>query len=299
MKLAYLPLLLPLLGFSCAPASKPHIEPGRYEKTIKVDGIERSYILRVPKQYDNKTSLPVVFVYHGWTSTAKQAEAYTQFGAKSEKEGFILVVPDGTEGINKLRGWNCGFLNLGNPDADDVKMTSDILDSLERDMYVDEKRVYVAGHSNGAMMAYDLGAKLSDRIAAIAVVSGSIGTARNHIDKPTAPVSAIILHGTADPTVPYDSNTKALIQTTSAPDSAKWWAEQDGCAPVKRTEEQDGRIKIDLYPGGKSGAEVELISIKDGGHMWPNTLGLRGPGSAADFPATDRIWDFFKSHPKK
>src|ERR1043166_4800404 len=178
MKFAYALLALPLFGFSCsAPQGpKPHVEPGKYVKTIKEVGLERSYILRVPKAYDNKTNLPIVIVYHGWTSNAQQADVYTEFGAKSEKEGFILVIPDGTPGIGKLKGWNAGILNLGAADVDDVKLTADLLDQVEKDMYVDEKRVYIAGHSNGAMMAYDLGAKLSNRIAAIGVVSGTIGT---------------------------------------------------------------------------------------------------------------------------
>jgi polyhydroxybutyrate depolymerase len=102
----------------------------------------------------------------------------------------------------------------------------------------------------------------------------------------------------ADPTVPYDENSKALIRTTPAPASAKWWADKVGCSVQTHEAQEEGRIQIDRYSGGRNGVEVELISIKDGGHMWPTALSLAGPGSAANVPATDLIWDFFKSHPK-
>jgi polyhydroxybutyrate depolymerase len=272
MKFAYVFLVLPIFGFSCSHTQgpKPHVDPGKYVKTIKEGQLERSYILRVPKNYDNKTNLPLVLVYHGWTSNAQQADVYTEFGAKAEKEGFILVIPDGTPGIGKLKGWNAGILNLGAADVDDVKLTSDLLDSVEKDLYVDESRVYVAGHSNGAMMAYDLGAKLGNRIAAIGVVSGTIGTPDHQCENPQGPVSAIIFHGKADNTVPYDDTAKsALIKCTSAPDSAKWWAQKDGCAAATRTTQDDGDVIIDDYKGGKNGTEVELVSLVKGNHSWP------------------------------
>lgn len=282
------------LGFSCSPpaAAKPHIDPGKYVKTIKEGELERSYILRVPKAYDNMTKLPLVFVFHGWTSNAEQADVYTQFGAKSEKEGFILVIPNGTEGLGKLKGWNTGFLNLGIADVDDVKFTSDVLDKVEADMYVDESRVYVAGHSNGAMMAYDLGARLGDRFAAIGVVSGTIGVPDKQVDEPKNPVSAIIIHGKADETVPYDASTVGLIKSTSAPDSAKWWAGKCGCEVATRTTDHKGNVIVDDYKPGKNGAEVELVTIVDGHHAWP------AERSETHVRAVDLIWDFFKAHPK-
>lgn len=290
MRLAYALCILPLFGFSCTPlpSTKPHVDPGRYVKSIKEGDLTRSYVLRVPKAYDNKTKLPVVVLLHGWTGSADDVETRTRFGIKADQEGFILAVPDGTEGIGNLKGWNCGFLNLGVPKADDVKFVGDILDATEKDLFVDTDRVFVAGHSNGAMMAYDLGAKLSDRIAAIAVVSGTIGTDKEHVSEPATPVSAIIFHGRKDDTVPYDATSKGLIACTAAPDSAKWWADRDGCKPASHSSSNGGNVVVDDYTDGRNSSEVELVSIGDGGHAWPKLA----------VAATDMIWDFFKAHPK-
>ena len=57
-------------------------------------------------------------------------------------------------------------------------------------------------------MAHLVGCRLSDRFAAIAVVSGELT-----VDcKPEHPVSVLIIHGTADENLPYDGGVgrKAL-----------------------------------------------------------------------------------------
>ena len=76
-------LALPLFGLShgapATPAVSFQAEPGRYVKTIQVGDTERSYIVRVPKQYDGKTKLPLVMLFHGWETSAAQAERYTLF----------------------------------------------------------------------------------------------------------------------------------------------------------------------------------------------------------------------------
>jgi polyhydroxybutyrate depolymerase len=288
MKLARVLLPLSLFGFSCAPATpaKVHLEPGRYVRTIKVGQLERNYILRVPKNYDNATNLPLVFVLHGWSSSAREAEVNTGFAGKADKEGFILVLPDGTPAIGDLKGWNSGALDLGSPKANDVKLIGDLIEQLERDYYVDRQRVYVAGHSNGAMMAYDVGAQLGDKIAAIAVVSGTVGGVGTHVPDPKSPVSAIIFHGKQDETVPYDANSHALITSTPAPESAKWWADKIGCRNSSAGK-LDG-CALTNYKEGRDRTEVEFVTIPDGDHSWPS----------GKVKATDMIWDFFKAHPK-
>jgi polyhydroxybutyrate depolymerase len=291
MKLAYALLAFPLLGFSCAPATKVHIEPGRYVRTVKEGEVTRSYLLRVPKAYDNRTNLPLVILLHGWTSNKEQAEVYTEFGAKADKEGFVLITPDGTDGIGPRKGWNCGFLNLGAANVDDVQFISDLIDKSEKDLTIDAKRVYVVGHSNGAMMADLAGAKLSDKVAAIGVVAGTVGIERPELPKPSHPISVISLHSKADETVPFDKSSQGWLNCVSAPDSAKWWAEQDGCkAP---TISRKANTSITDFADGKSGVEVELVAIDGGSHAWPTASG------GAKVSATDLIWSFLSSHAKR
>ena len=76
-----------------------------------------------------------------------------------------------------------------------------VLDDLGSVVKMDEKRVYACGMSNGAMMCYRLAAELSDRIAAIAPVAGTIAIEES---KPKRPVPVIHFHGTKDTLVPFE-----------------------------------------------------------------------------------------------
>jgi polyhydroxybutyrate depolymerase len=84
--------------------------------------------------------------------------------------------------------------------VDDVEFTRRLLDDIARDVRIDPKRVYATGMSNGAIMSYRLASELSDRIAAIAPVSGPMGTPTC---KPSRPVPVIHFHGTDDENAPF------------------------------------------------------------------------------------------------
>jgi polyhydroxybutyrate depolymerase len=79
--------------------------------------------------------------------------------------------------------------------VDDVEFTRRLLDELAAVVTIDPKRVFATGMSNGGIMAYRLASELSDRIAAIAPVSGPMGT---KTCAPRRPVSVIHFHGTDD-----------------------------------------------------------------------------------------------------
>lgn len=244
----------------------------------------------MPPAYDGRIGLPLVVLLHGWTSSKEEIERVTRFGEIADREGFFLAIPDATEGFGANRGWNAGFLNLGRADADDTKLIGDLIDRCRATLAVDPKRIFLAGHSSGAMMAGTAAASLGDRIAAIGVVSGTIGFENDHLKRLESPVSAILIHGTADDVVPYDRRTRGFIDPVSAPDSAKWWARQDGCGAGAKTV-SDG-FTTELFSGGRGGAEVELVSIGEGGHAWPSSFG------PDHLDGTELLWRFFKAHPK-
>lgn len=293
-------IIAALLAASCAPptAVAPDLAPGRYSRSIKVGELDRAYLLKVPRE-STKGAIPLVIVLHGWGSNKEEAEQYTGFGAESDTGGFALAIPDGTAGLGKSKGWNTGFLNLGVGKADDVALIDQMIHAIEKDVRINPKMVYVVGHSNGAMMAYTAGARLSGEIAAIGVVAGTIGSAEKRVPSPSKPVSAIIIHGKADPMVPYDASSKALLKSIPAPESAKWWAAQIGCQGPTRTTKDDGNVLIDDFRGGRGGAEVEFATIVNGTHDWPGGLTRSGAETKTHVNAADLIWAFLKAHPKR
>ncbi len=47
---------------------------------------------------------------------------------------------------------------------------------------------------------------------------------------------------------------------------------------------------VGTLPGGSQNSAVTLITLVNGEHEWPTLQ------SAAHFPGTDAIWDFFSQH---
>ena len=246
------------------------------------DGLTRTYLVHVPSSYDDNVPTSLVIVLHGYTGTAEGMEPLTGFTEKSDEEGFIVVYPQGL-----AQRWNVGFGTL-KFDTDDVGFIDELIDRLEQKYAIDPKRVYVTGFSNGAMMAYLLGAELSGKIAAIAPVAGSIGSMTNvleRIPEPSEPVSVLVFHGTADTSVPYEGDG-----FLSVAESVAFWVGHDGCSASPQNETMsDGNVIKSVYADGADGTEVVLYTLIGVGHDWPTT----------PITATDIIWDFFAGHPKQ
>ena len=56
----------------------------------------RTFLVHVPPGFDGKSNVPVVIMLHGAGGSGEGAMGQTGWGAKSDREGFIAVFPDGT-----------------------------------------------------------------------------------------------------------------------------------------------------------------------------------------------------------
>jgi polyhydroxybutyrate depolymerase len=263
------------------------------KETFMFGGIERIYFLHVPPSYDGNKPFPLVIVLHGRTQSPLDAQIYFTT-AKSDKEGFIVVYPEGLVHGAEDTCWNVGSGRY-KFDTDDVGFIRELINRLEQGYNIDQKRIYVAGGSNGAMMAYLLGAEFSDRIAAIASVAGSIGVMTDQgpeqIPEPSQPVSVIIIHGTEDESIPYEGG--GSWNRLSVAESVAFWVKHNGCSTNSQNEtSSDGQVVKSVYTGGTNGTEVVLYTLVGYGHIWPTT-------SSSPISATDIVWDFFASHPKQ
>jgi polyhydroxybutyrate depolymerase len=232
---------------------------------------------------------------------------FSLLSRKADAAGFVAVYPDGT-GPGASFTWNggncCGYA-LENR-VDDVAFIGALLDDLATVLRVDARRVYATGMSNGAVMVYRLAAELSDRIAAVAPVAGTMGT---ETCAPRRPVSVLYFHGTEDEFVPFRGGrgAKSLSGTDfySVDHSIRAWVRADGCQEAPATEElpdraHDGtRVVRRTYGGGRGGAEVVLVMIEGGGHTWPGrSVPAKVLGRATrNVCANDLMWEFFERHP--
>jgi len=94
-----------MLGFSLvvstarAADDPPAKRPGKIgvfpDESMEVKGKKREYRLVVPKSVDPDKPTPVVFAFHGLLDSKDIMPLYSRLGDLADKEGFILVYPNG------------------------------------------------------------------------------------------------------------------------------------------------------------------------------------------------------------
>ncbi len=301
---------LSLLLLLLLPANDAPLPPGDHTRSLEVDNRTRTYLVHVPPKYDSKNPTPVVLAFHGGGSNAEQMVRFCGLNETADRAGFIAVYPNGTGRLAKVLTWNggncCGYAMQNK--VDDVAFTKALLDDLATVLKVDAKRVYATGMSNGAIMAYRLASELSERIAAIAPVSGPMGTEKCG---PKRPVPVMHFHGTDDGFAPFKGGKgdKSVSGTEfySVEHSIRAWVEANGCKKEPATDElpdkaKDGtKVTQKPYGSGKDGTEVVLVVIEGGGHTWPGREpGFKLLGKATkNVSANDLMWEFFEKHPMK
>lgn len=276
------------------PAVRDITKPGDYVMQMEVGGATRSYHVHVPPSYNGKTPMPLVLLLHGHAQNGKIIAEATKFDQMSDREGFIAVYPDARTwaGREEWRAWDTdnGLIPPGEK-ADDVKFLRQIIEQAESDYKVDPKRIYMAGLSNGGMMSFRAAGELSDKLAAIAVVSGAMSGSE---PPPKSPVSVLNIHGTEDGIVPYDGlkNVPASLTAIGLPRfkpmsyATDFWVDQNKITNPPLVL-KNNNITERRFINAETGAEVNEYTIHGGYHVPHNIDELTG-----------QIWKFFASHPK-
>lgn len=171
--------------------------------TISVDGRDRAYRVYVPDPLPSGP-VPLLLGFHGGTGWADQFAISNRIEPIADREGFVVVHPDGVKiGGGPGGVWNGGVCcgPAARQGVDDVAFVDALLDALEAELPIDPARVYAFGHSNGGIMSYRLACELADRIVGIGVVAGTLGVEEC---APSQPVAVLHVHGTADENLPID-----------------------------------------------------------------------------------------------
>jgi polyhydroxybutyrate depolymerase len=281
MRYFFLFLLLPIESFA----------QQTINETMIHDGLTRSYTIYVPASYSPGTPAPMVLNFHGYTSNAFEQMFYGDFRAIADTAGFLLVIPDGTLDATGTTYWNSGWGGT----VDDIGFTSALIDQIAASYSVNLNRVYSTGMSNGGFMSYTLACSLSNRIAAIASVTGSMNVGQDLTCNAQHPTPVMEIHGTADATVPYQGG--GFME--AIPNVLNYWVNFNNCnatpviTDVPNTILSDGCTAMHyFYAGGTSGVDVEHYKVIDGGHTWPGSMFNIGVTNN-DFNASKKIWQFF------
>src|SRR5262249_25109241 len=121
--------------------------PGDHTRSLDFDGRARTYLVHVPPSYNRTNPTPVVLIFHGGASNAKQMVHFSGMNQKADHAGFIAVYPNGTGRSATALTWNggncCGYAVMNN--VDDVGFTRAVLNDLRKIARVDRKCVYATG----------------------------------------------------------------------------------------------------------------------------------------------------------
>jgi polyhydroxybutyrate depolymerase len=262
-------------------------------------GVEREYLLYVPKSYDPARPTPLVISLHGgamWPAAQMETSRWNEVAGA---HGFIVVYPAGS-GSGRMRVWQTGSDPGGRAE---VQFISDLIDALQARYTIDPRRVYADGLSNGGGMAFVLSCTLSDRIAAVGLV-GSAQFLPWEWCRGQRPVPMVNFHGTADRFTPYHGGTSPVApHLDPVPDIRTWtahWARRNRCA----AKAGESRVAPDVtrleYTGCADDASVVLYTIEGGGHTWPGGGPLPewfAGRTSNSVSATLEAWRFFGAHP--
>ncbi|ODT74061.1 hypothetical protein ABS71_06120 [bacterium SCN 62-11] len=297
---------LKTLTLTLLAAQLTHAEDLR--KVLKYGGLERSYYVHLPAGTAPKKALPLVILLHGGGGGAQQALENYPMAPVADREGFLLVAPNGTGPFRRelLRTWNVGwgFGYAQRNRVDDSGFLRALILQLEKDYPIDPKRVYLTGLSNGAILCHYAGAANSDLIAGIAPVVGCAGggetPALTYPVQPKRPLKVIMFNGGIDEHMPLQGGKQVLHSedqaryVSSAQQSAQFWVKANGCKAEPKVEQlPEQKATRYTWSGGK--AQVVLWVLHNQGHAWP---GGSSPRSVADQPsplvkAHEVLWKFF------
>lgn len=222
--------------------------------TISSGGQNRSYILRVPANYDNSHPYRLFVGLHWRGGTANDVDSggtdgynWSYYGlrrlADNAGNGTIFVAPQGNG-----NGW-------ANPGGQDVTFIDDLLQQLEGALCVDTSQVFAGGFSYGAAMSYALACARPTVFRAVAVYSGAN---LSGCSGGTQPVAYIGLHGLRDNVLPIASGRALRDQ----------FVRNNGCTPQNPPEPANGSLThiVTAYSGCKPGYPVVWAAFDGAGH---------------------------------
>jgi pimeloyl-ACP methyl ester carboxylesterase len=132
------------------------------EVTVMSAGVERTYYLIIPDDYDPRFfEEPLLFAYHGTTGTYDLWLNGFYDLLEAVGDDAIVVLTQALPDINGVTRWNYDY---------DFEYFEDVLADVESRVNFDPRRVFVTGHSNGAGMAHELGCNYGDLIRGIAAL---------------------------------------------------------------------------------------------------------------------------------
>ena len=250
---------------------------GEQTLTISSGGKNRSYIIRLPDDYDSNTPYKLHFSIHCLGGNAKgvaDEKGYEYYGIwkfANPSGGKGTTIFCSPEGISNA--WN----NTGGTDVEFIRA---LIQKFKEELCIDTTHIFSEGFSMGGSMSYALACAMPSTFRAICMHSGGAmsGCDGSH----RGPVAMFITHGTND--------------------NVCTWKNRWGQSQLNDIARRDGCDTVDLYNTCKPQDNMHPVCVEYkncrpeypcracifvGSHEYE-------PGGAANTWVDDSTWSFFK-----
>jgi poly(3-hydroxybutyrate) depolymerase len=214
------------------------------EQTITSDGVQRSYWLELPTDYDRNKAYPVIIGLHWRDGSATEVRTWNGFFGLKPLYGnnAIFIAPQGLD---------AGWANTG---GRDIRFMRNLISQVQQGTCTDPQRVFATGFSFGGMMSTAIGCEMGDVVRAIAPLAGSVWSGCGNS---THRVAAIFDHAMDDNVVPYSAGEQARNTFVS----------RNSCSATTVPIGTNGCVE---YQGCSAGKPVVWCGHATGGHWPPN-----------------------------
>ena len=298
----YLPiglvLLALLVGVGIIGVPERATAAERIERSLRLDGQQRSYTIYLPDNLANKRDLRVMFVFHPAIGTGKFMEDATGFHNLPAAKDFVVVYPDGF-----MRTWNAGSCcgNAEKRNIDDVAFFQAMMADVSSMASVRPK-AYLTGFSNGALLVYHLMCKVGDQVAAAAPFAAYLPP-KDMRNCKGGPVPLLHMHGDADPGAPVEGgDTNYLGRLPPARETVEAVARRNGADISNPTYVDMPGLGTTCLRYGSDASEAGLCVIPGLGHVWPGMEPRQGRGrgkfgpARPDLEGSAAVMRFFLQH---
>jgi len=254
---------------------------GYISQTIQHDGLTREYSIYIPASYDGTTNFPLLFNFHGGDDVITNWQTTADMRPIADTANFILVYPQARP--DPSDGNSLNWLPKTPGTFDDVPFISKLIDTIASNYQIDQNRIYACGYSLGGDMSFELGCKLSNRIAAIAPVARTMQANPNSFCSPVHPTGVLTILGTDDFISPYDGYPGYYL---SAAATHSYWATHNNCNASATMSTVGTSIERYTWSTASGCDYVEELKVIGGGHDWPGSFGNM------TIDASEEIWQF-------
>lgn len=242
-------------------------QAGAHAYTLRLataDGLREVVVLPVRRQ-----PAPTVIVLHGIAISASWTSQISGFAEAARDQGFTSAYPEGIKAA-----WNDGREGVTSG-ADDVGFLRKLVRELVQRRVSDPARIYIAGISNGGMMALRMLCEASELFAGAGTTIANMPARTGATCQIAHPVPVVMVNGTADLLVPYNGGWVGPFgiggNVWGTEKTAAFLARANGCATVARTDSPKSSSTSITKTAWRDciapGKDVTLYRVNGGGHQ--------------------------------